>query len=208
MVFGAFAYRLHLLPSPRGAGKQEHNWSMIAQLAEDDRPPATLTIEEYYRQVWRPDCDFVDGRSEERNVGTFHHSTIVTTLQWKLSGLQMPRRVLPLPGLRLRVSPTRVRVADVCVLEQNSSAEQVPTHPPVAVFEVLEEEDLFGATMEKLRDYDRFGVPHIWVIDPEPRIAYRYTGSSLEEVHSGELIVPGTPIRVVLSEMFGELDRI
>jgi hypothetical protein len=26
-------------------------------------------------------------------------------------------------------------------------------------------------------------------------------------VHSGELTVPGTPIRVVLSELFAELDR-
>src|SRR5580704_4064172 len=180
---------------------------MIPQLAEDDRPPATLTIEEYYRQVWRPDCDFVDGRCEERNVGTFDHSTIVATLLWKLSDLKMPRRVLPLPGLRRRVSLTRVRVADLCVLEQNSSTEQVPTHPPLAVFEVLEEEDVFCATTEKLRDYHRFGISHIWVIDPEPRIAYRYADGGFEEVHSGELNVRKTPIHVVLSELFAELDR-
>ena len=43
--------------------------------------------------------------------------------------------------------------------------------------------------------------------DPEPRIAFQYTGSALEEVQSGELAVPGTPIRVVLAEMFAELDR-
>jgi hypothetical protein len=29
----------------------------------------------------------------------------------------------------------------------------------------------------------------------------------LEEVETGELTVPETPIRVVLSEMFAELDR-
>jgi Uma2 family endonuclease len=61
--------------------------------------------------------------------------------------------------------------------------------------------------MEKLRDYDRFGVSHIWVIDPKPRIAYRYTDGGLEEVHSDELTAPETPIRVVLGELFAELDR-
>jgi hypothetical protein len=30
---------------------------------------------------------------------------------------------------------------------------------------------------------------------------------SLEEIKTGELIVPETPIRVVLSELFAELDR-
>ena len=61
--------------------------------------------------------------------------------------------------------------------------------------------------MEKLRDFHLLGVPHIWVIDPKPRIAYRYVDDGLEEVHSGALTVPGTPIRVMLSEMFAELDR-
>jgi hypothetical protein len=50
-------------------------------------------------------------------------------------------------------------------------------------------------------------VEHVWVIDPEARIVYRYTGTGLEEVQTGELRVTGTAVRVVLSEMFAELDR-
>jgi Uma2 family endonuclease len=61
--------------------------------------------------------------------------------------------------------------------------------------------------MRKLGDYPRFGIQNIWVIDPEPRQAYRYTAVGLEEVQTGELAVPETPIRVVLSELFAELDR-
>jgi len=45
------------------------------------------------------------------------------------------------------------------------------------------------------------------IIDPEPRIAYLYVDHSLQEVKEAELAVVGTPIRVVLSEMFAELDR-
>jgi hypothetical protein len=55
--------------------------------------------------------------------------------------------------------------------------------------------------------YRSFGIENIWIIDPEPRLAYRYTSAGLEEVHTGELSVPETPIRVVLSEMFAELDQ-
>ncbi len=60
----------------------------------------------------------------------------------------------------------------------------------------------------KAAEYLQFGVENIWIINPEPRIAYRYADAALEEVRTGELTVPGTPIRVVMSEMFAELDRV
>ena len=181
--------------------------AMEPELAEDDRPPKTLTIEEYYRHVWRPDCDFVDGRSEERNLGTYPHATTVTALLWLLSDKQKPWRVMPLPSLRVRVSPTRVRVPDACVIERGAPDEQVLTHPPLAVIEVLEEEDRFAATMEKLGDFEQFGVGWIWVIDPRGRKVMRYFGGGLELVRDAEFAVPGTPVRVALSELFAELDR-
>jgi len=61
---------------------------------------------------------------------------------------------------------------------------------------------------EKAAEYRAFGVENIWIIDPEPRIAYRYVDNALQEVKEAELGVGGTSIRVVLSEMFAELDRI
>jgi Uma2 family endonuclease len=79
--------------------------------------------------------------------------------------------------------------------------------PPLVAIEILSPEDTLRAMQEKAAEYRLFGVEHIWVIDPEPRIAFRFTRSGLEEVKTGELLVPNTPIRVVLSEMFAELDR-
>jgi hypothetical protein len=32
-----------------------------------------VTVAEYLRTVYEPDCDYVDGRVEERNVGEFDH---------------------------------------------------------------------------------------------------------------------------------------
>jgi Uma2 family endonuclease len=81
------------------------------------------------------------------------------------------------------------------------------THPPLIAIEILSPEDTLRAMQEKAAQYRRFGIENIWIVDPEPRIAYRYTAAGLEEVHTGELTVPETPIRVVLNEMFAELDR-
>jgi Uma2 family endonuclease len=180
---------------------------MKPQLAEDERPPATLSLEEYLHSSWSPDCEFVDGRTDERNVGILSHSLTVGALLLTLSDRQQPWRVVPLPSLRMRVSPTRVRVPDVCVIQRGGPREQVLTHPPMAIFEVLDEEDRFSATMEKLRDYVRFGVENIWVINPELRIAYTADRFGLHTVKNDELTIPGTPIRIALSELFAELDR-
>ena len=38
--------------------------------------PALLTLDEYLRTSYHPDCDFVDDHIEERNLGDFEHSTI------------------------------------------------------------------------------------------------------------------------------------
>jgi Uma2 family endonuclease len=180
---------------------------MKIQLAEDDRPPATLSLEEYLHSSWGPDCDFVDGRTEERNVGTFNHSSMVGALLWMLADKREPWDVLALPSLRMRVSPARVRIPDVCVICRGGPHEQVLTRPPLAVIEVLDDEDRFSATLEKLEDFRRFGVEYIWVINPERRTVYRHSSGSLEMVRTGELAVPGTPIRVVPGELFAELDR-
>ena len=173
----------------------------------EDRPPETLTLEEYLSSSFRPDCDFVDGRSEERNAGRFDHSRMVTVLIGLLSGRQEPWQLLALPSLRMRVSPTRVRVPDLCVIGRDSPKEQILTYPPMAVIEVLDEDDRFSTTLEKLADYLRFGIQNIWTVDPEARLAHRYTSPGLEEVRTGELAVPGTPVRVIMSELFAELDR-
>jgi Uma2 family endonuclease len=81
------------------------------------------------------------------------------------------------------------------------------TQPPLIAIEILSPEDTLTAMRAKAAEYKLFGIEHVWIIDPEPRIAYRYADLALEEVRTGELTVPGTPIRVVLSEMFAELDR-
>lgn len=44
-------------------------------------PQATLiSVEEYLATSYQPDCDYVDGCIEERNLGEFDHSSPQTTV--------------------------------------------------------------------------------------------------------------------------------
>jgi Uma2 family endonuclease len=96
----------------------------------------------------------------------------------------------------------------VLVTRVEDKFQRYVTQPPLIAIEILSPEDTLRAMQAKSAEYRTFGIENIWVIDPEPRIAYRYAGAALEEVRTGELTVPETPIRVVLSEMFAELDRL
>jgi Uma2 family endonuclease len=165
------------------------------------------TVREYLSTCWSPDREFVDGRIEERNLGEIEHSLIQRYLTFLFMLKRAEWGVEVFPGLRTQVAATNFRVPDMLVVRAGESIDRYLTHPPLIAIEILSPEDSLSAMQQKFENYLRFGVPNIWIIDPEPRLAYRYGAVGLEEVHSGELVVPETPMRVVLSEMFAELDR-
>lgn len=165
------------------------------------------TVREYLRTSWSPDREFVDGRIEERNLGEKEHSIIQRYLTFLFMLKRTEWGVEVFPELRTQTQSTRFRVPDVLVTRVDDAFERYITRPPLIAIEILSPEDTLSAMWMKAEEYRQFGIEHIWIIDPDPRIVYRSTEAALEEVRSSELIVPGTPIRVVLSEMFAELDR-
>jgi Uma2 family endonuclease len=186
----------------------------VSRSARDNGLVATLpnseelwTVREYLRTSWSPDREFVDGRIEERNLGEKEHSIIQRYLTFLFMLKRAEWGVEVFPELRTQTKARNFRVPDVLVMRAGDQFERYVTQPPLIAIEILSPEDTLTAMRDKATEYREFGVENIWIIDPEPRIVYRYTGSALEEVRTGELTVPGTLIRVVLSEMFAELDR-
>jgi len=166
-----------------------------------------VTVEEYLHTSYRPDCDYVDGRVEERNVGEHDHGYLQTLLVVLFMNNREAWGVRAVTDVRTQVSPTRFRVPDVSVLRADSPKERIITHPPLIAIEILSPEDRLSLFQARIDDYLAFGVENVWIFDPETRKAWTADGEGLHLVQSGELTVPGLPIRVVLSELFAELDR-
>lgn len=170
-----------------------------------DKP---VTVEEYLSTGFEHDCEYVDGVIEERDSGEFEHAYI----QGILIGLFLLNRrawgVYPLPEQRVQTQKTHFRVPDVTILREGAPREAILTHPPLLVIEVQSPETPLRRTAGKSAEYLDSGIQHVWVIDPYARVAYRGTAQGLELVRSGELSIPGTAIRVVLEDLFAELDRV
>lgn len=165
------------------------------------------SVREYLSTSWSPDREFVDGRIEERNLGEKVHSIVQRYLIFLFAIKRAEWGVEVFPELRTQTKSRRFRVPDVLVIRSDEKFERYITRPPLIAIEILSPEDSLRLMRDKASEYRGFGIENIWVIDPEPRLAYKYTSNGLEEVHAGELVVPETPIRVVLSELFAELDR-
>jgi Uma2 family endonuclease len=166
------------------------------------------TVEEYLAIGWSPDREFVDGRIEKRNLGEKEHSILQRYLTVLFAINRDAWRVEVFPELRTQTQTRRFRVPDALVIHSGDNFKRYITRPPLIAIEILSPEDTLKAMQTKAAEYHRFGVENIWVVNPGTRIAYRYNDTALEVVETGELTVPETPIRVVLSEMFAELDRV
>jgi Uma2 family endonuclease len=107
----------------------------------------------------------------------------------------------------VQVSPTRFRIPDITVTAAGLAWERILRTPALLFVEILSPEDTMARVRQRVDDYLNFGTEHVWVVDPESRKGYVCTKAGMDEPKDGVLAIPGTEIRVVLSELFGELDR-
>jgi hypothetical protein len=88
------------------------------------------------------------------------------------------------PKLRVHRSATRFRVPDVTVLDQDTPKEQIITHPPLAVFEILSAEDTVTRLLGKLADYAAMSIEGVFVIDPATNAYYIYQRGNFGHIGS------------------------
>ena len=69
---------------------------------------AQISLEEYLHTMYRPDCDYVDGVVEERNLGELDHGLAQTRLAHFFMGLFRQTGLLPMTEVRMRVKPDKI----------------------------------------------------------------------------------------------------
>jgi Uma2 family endonuclease len=158
-----------------------------------------ISVEEYLKTTTDPDCEYVAGMLEERTVGEYDHATWQTILAGYFLAHEKEWGILSRTELRVQTSPESFRVPDVTLLSRSTPREQIVTHPPLAVFEILSPEDSMMRTLEKLADYERMGIAAIWLIEPKKRQYFLYRNGQLSPATVFEL--PGSTFSVPLAEI-------
>ena len=164
-----------------------------------------ISVAEYLKSTYRPDCDFIDGRIEERNVGEHDHAALQAAVILWFGQRQQEWNIEVLPEQRIQISPTRFRVPDVCLVSLDNPIEQVLTLPPLACIEILSPEDTFRRMQERVDDYLSFGVANIWILDPAKSQGYECRRSGW--LNATQFAIPATPIQMNLADLFARMRR-
>ncbi|MGA2047688.1 MAG: Uma2 family endonuclease [Terracidiphilus sp.] len=170
----------------------------IAQMAQ-------VPVEVYLKGSYEPDAEYVEGVIEERPMGEFDHSTWQHAVELWFAQRAKEWGIRVRPELRVQVSKGNFRVPDVTILDRNLAVEQIITHPPIAVFEVLSPEDTVTRMMTKLADYEQMGIKTILILDPNGR-HFRYSDGKLEPLPSGAFDLPGSACHFDLAAIEKLLD--
>jgi len=166
---------------------------------------ATLvSVLEYLKTSAEPDCEFVAGVIEGRSVGEYDHATWQTILAAYFLAREKELGVLSRTELRVQTSAENFRVPDVTLLSRDAPREQIITHAPLAVFEILSPEDTMTRMLEKLAEYERMGIGAIWVIEPKKQLYFLYRDGQLTPGTVFEL--PGSQFSVPLAEIAALVD--
>ena len=167
-----------------------------------------ISVEEYLRTSYRPDCDYIDGQVLERNMGEMPHATLQGFFGWYFINHRDTWRVDALPEQRVQVSKTHFRIPDICLVSHDTLLELIVTTPPVLCIEILSRDDRMKSIQERLDDYARMGVQTSWVVDPWRGTAFQAGPDAILHETKTTLTVPNTAIVITVDEIFAELDRL
>ena len=161
-----------------------------------------ISVEDYLATAYEPDCDFVDGHIEERNVGEVTHARLQARITAYLLTHYEAKGLVVMTEVRVQVRPGRFRVPDIC-LTVGEPGEEVLTRPPFVCIEILSPEDRMSRIEVCINDYLAMGVPYVWVLDPQTKQAFMATAATgLQEVKSGMLQTENPALEVPLGEIF------
>ena len=167
-----------------------------------------IPVSDYLKTMYEPDCDYVDGELQERNLGQQSHALLQSAIAAIFYANRRSWGLRSVTELRLQVSATRYRIPDVCVIEASEPIVPIPAKPPLLCVEVLSPVDRLQRMVSRVQDYRAMGVRHIWIIDPEIRECWTIDsdGGALPMLEDA-FTIPDTLVRLTLRDIFEELDE-
>ena len=140
------------------------------------------------------DREYVRGEIVERSMPNFLDGEMQFELAFRFRQLRDSHRLFGCSETRMRLAPDLYRIPDIAVFAESKPDEPVPSRPPLVVIEIISPDDRYSEMLEKLAEYQQWGVANIWVVDPHRRTLAAYEDGALRTVPT--LALPGYPFEL------------
>lgn len=139
---------------------------------------ARVSLEEYLRTDYEPECELIDGELIEKPMGTLEHMDLERRLERLLEPFEECGQGRAVHELSFRKGDD-VRIPDLAFVPPNAHFENgILTDSPTLCVEVLSPSQRQSELFAKCEAYHAWGVPYCWVIDPIEKIAWEYHAHS------------------------------
>ena len=127
-----------------------------------------VPVEEYLRTEYEPRYEYLDGTLAAKAMADFTHAYLQALLISFLVSQQDKFGLLSLSELHTRISPTRYRIPDVCVLTTRPEDGRYPDNerPPLLTIEIASKGEPWTDLRGKLADHLSIGVETVIIADP------------------------------------------
>lgn len=163
--------------------------------------PQNVSEQEYLRSQYEPDCEFEDGVLIERHAGTEPHSWMQAALAAYIFRRRKAWGINVYTEQRARVRPRKYKLPDLCIVEGPRPATPIFEQPPLVAIEILSPEDRPLRVDRTIAEWLEFGVPFVWVVDPETLESILHTPRGRVPVTDATLRIPGTAIEIPLHRL-------
>lgn len=160
-----------------------------------------ISPEEYLTTTYSDlDREYVQGHIMERSLPTILHGRIQILLGFLFEMLRRRHPVFAISEVRHALNPQALyRIPDVAVFADSLPEGLYPSSPPLVTIEILSPEDRMSEVLQKCTEYQAWGVPHIWLIDPENKKLYIYDSTGLHPTES--LPLPQYDFAITLADL-------
>src|SRR5580700_6584215 len=140
-----------------------------------------IGVEEYLGLVFpdRPEPDYVHGEVVERALPTLVHAQIQALLVLLFGRLLPKIHLTLLTEPRLQIEPDLFRVVDFAVCRGARPEGRYATSAVYIAIEIVSPDDRYNDLTERLEDYRRWGVAHVWLVEPQRKRLWEYTEAGL-----------------------------
>ena len=141
---------------------------------------ALITPEQYLSTHFEREPELVHGEIVERPLPSFPHGDIQLELGSRLRALARIHGLFSGVEVRVRIDAELYRIPDIAMWTGPEAPEPVPSEPPVLIVEIASPDDRLHDLLQKFEEYRKWGVPNLWLVEPELKKLYTYDGGLKE----------------------------